>query len=74
MSIRSYDIMGIPNKTSMKRNVVLSDNTSIICDAVNCYAEAEEEVQLSAGQYGKITFSFCNNCLSNFMDSEDGGS
>ena len=41
-----------------------------ICDAADCNNEATENIQVTAGKYGIIELSVCENCVSKFKETE----
>jgi hypothetical protein len=42
-----------------------------ICEAEECLAIAEEEIKISAGQYGAISLSVCGKCKPKFIVKSD---
>jgi hypothetical protein len=45
----------------------ISNDKGIVCDAVNCCAEASKEIEVSAGPDGEtISLSVCDNCVKKF--------
>jgi hypothetical protein len=40
--------------------------SSDICEAINCNAESTAQVQVKAGRHGLISLSLCDNCVSRF--------
>ena len=39
-------------------------DSCIICEAVDCYDAATEEIEVSAGRFGTITLHLCHECSS----------
>jgi hypothetical protein len=41
-----------------------------ICEAVDCFAEATTEIEVSVGQRGTLPLSLCNICVNKFVGDD----
>lgn len=46
------------------------DNNVRICEAVDCFAEATNTIEVKAGNYRTISLSLCNICVSKFVGDD----
>jgi hypothetical protein len=42
-----------------------------ICEALGCFATANEEIQIPVGHTGEISLSVCSNCKSKFVNTRE---
>jgi hypothetical protein len=40
-----------------------------ICEAVGCFAEATEKIEVKVGEKGTVCLYLCNNCVGKFADN-----
>jgi hypothetical protein len=43
-----------------------------ICNAFGCSKNATEKINVSAGTFGIISLDLCSDCVSNFVQKDDG--
>ncbi len=41
-----------------------------ICEGVNCFSQAEVQIDVKVGQLGSISLSLCNDCAVKFRDEQ----
>ncbi len=45
-------------------------NVALMCEAVNCFAEATNTIEVKAGNHSTISLSHCNICLNKFVGDD----
>lgn len=60
--------MSNPNSTILA-NDYTTNNNKVICEAINCYREATEKIDIKAGSFGLITLNLCKRCIKRFQKS-----
>jgi hypothetical protein len=46
------------------------DNNVRICEAVDCFADATNTIEVEAGNHRTISLSLCNICVNKFVGSD----
>jgi hypothetical protein len=50
---------------------VFKADKKVICDAVNCSADATNTIEVEAGNHRTISLSLCNDCICKFSDENE---
>ena len=50
----------------MSNNIISKEINKDICNAFGCSQDATEKINVSAGKFGTISLSLCNNCITLF--------
>jgi hypothetical protein len=56
--------------TPMNHDTLASDHYKELCEAIGCFAKAENEVSVPVGELGVIILLVCDNCMRKFRDHE----
>jgi hypothetical protein len=59
----------------MSQSTIHSEINKVICEAVNCYAQATTNIKVKLGNSASagrtIVLNLCNNCVKKFQEEED---
>jgi hypothetical protein len=47
-----------------------ADKKMIMCEAVNCFEEATNNIEVQAGNHRTISLSLCNICVNKFVGDD----
>jgi hypothetical protein len=56
--------------TSIPYNKLCKEINKQICEAIDCFKNATDEISLKVGKFGKISLFLCKECLPKFTTIE----
>jgi hypothetical protein len=56
------------NLADYKHVVNEPSNDALLCEAVGCFAEATNTIEVKAGNHRTISLSLCNDCVYKFRN------
>ena len=58
-------------RTSIPNNKLGIEINKQICEAIDCFKTATDEISLNLGKFGKISLFLCQECLPKFTLKSD---